>query len=178
MNLYDPIRIELGDSLSDLYCNSIYIVNISSNREAYNLNVLANHIAKAKNKSTDIYLSDCLDFDIYTEADIASVTGKSYYPYFIDQSVDLTGDDALFYKIAYLAADENEVHANFYSTNPKPEQIAINNSNPAKSVTMVDGSATFYINVNYATAQLERYSVDLIKSNRDALFDFYFSLGS
>ena len=180
MNLFDPVRIELGDDLRDLYCNSIYIVTISSNRTSYDLNVLANLVTKEKRKNTDLFLSDCLDFDIYTDADLAAVTGKTYYPRFIDEgdreSIDLTGYDEIFYKIAYLSSLEAD-HANFYSENPKPSQIEINDSTPARSINFVNGTATFYINVNYAISELEQYSVDLIKSNRDAIFDYYFSLG-
>lgn len=181
MNLFDPVRIELGDDLRDLYCNSIYIVTISSNRSSYDLNVLANHVTKAKRKNTDIFLTDCLDFDIYTDADLDGITDDRYYPRYIPVAergdYTFTGYDEIFYKIAYLSSEEKD-HANFYSTSQKPDQIPINDSNPVRSVNFVNGSATFYINVNYAISELGQYSVDLIKSKRDAIVDYYFSLGS
>ena len=175
MNLFDPVDIEIGGTLINQYCNAIYVITISANQTSAGLEVFANRFSKVKTHDSDIYLSDCVDFDIYTEADLAAVTGKGYYPDHIDnpESVTLDGYDEIFYKIAYLSSNEAS-HAHFYGTNPKPSRVAIHNPASLKTLTFSAGTATFYINVNYSPAQLAKYATTLANSNRNGIFDYSF----
>ena len=176
MNLFDPVLVELGTDLRDLYCNAVYIVEISSGSLTAGLEVFADLLCKSKNSDSDFFMSDCVDFDIYTESDLAAVTGKAYYPSHIDdvEHTTLTGYDELFYKIAYLSS--NDTHANFYNTNPKPSSIAIHDDQHLKTLNFVNDRATFYINVNYAPSELEKYAANLAVENRVGINDYAFSV--
>lgn len=175
MNLFDPVDIEIGGTLANQYCNAVYAVTISANQTSAGLEVFADRFVKAKSQDTDIYLSDCVDFDIYTETDLAAVTGKGYYPSHISnpESVTLEGYDEIFYKIAYLSSNEAN-HANFYGTNPKPSRISVHDPDSLKTLTFSDGRATFYINVNYSPTQLARYATSLASGNRNGIYDYSF----
>ena len=176
MNLFDPVLVELGTDLRDLYCNAVFIVEISAGNVTAGLEVFADLLNKSKNSESDFYLSDCVDFDVYIPSDLDAVTGKTYYPSHIDdvENTTLTGYDELFYKISYLS--ENSTHANFYETNPKPSQIAIHDEQNLKTLNFVNGRATFYINVNYAPTELEKYARNLAVENRVGINDYVFSV--
>ena len=176
MNLFDPVLVELGTDLRDLYCNAVFIVEISAGNVTAGLEVFADLLNKSKNSESDFYLSDCVDFDVYIPSDLDAVTGKTYYPSHIDdvENTTLTGYDELFYKISYLS--ENSTHANFYETNPKPSQIAIHDEQNLKTLNFVNGRATFYINVNYAPTELEKYARNLAVENRVGINDYAFSV--
>ena len=176
MNLFDPVLVELGTDLRDLYCNAIFIVEISSGSITAGLEVFADLLTKAKSSDSDFYLSDCVDFDIYIPSDLASVTGTTYYPSHITDvaNTTLTGYEELFYKISYLSS--TATHANFYNTNPKPSQIAIHDEQHLKTLNFVNDRATFYINVNYAPAELEKYAKNLAVENRLGINDYVFSV--
>lgn len=176
MNLFDPVLVELGTDLIDLHCNAVFIVEISSGNISAGLEVFADLLNKAKNSDSDFYLSDCVDFDIYVPSDLETVTGKAYYPSHITdvENTTLTGYDELFYKISYLSS--SNTHANFYNTNPKPSQIAIHDSQNLKTLNFVNTKATFYINVNYAPQELEKYARNLAVENRLGINDYAFSV--
>ena len=176
MNLFDPVLVELGTDLRDLYCNAVFIVEISAGNVTAGLEVFADLLNKSKNSESDFYLSDCVDFDVYIPSDLDAVTGKTYYPSHIDdaENTTLTGYDELFYKISYLSV--NSTHANFYETNPKPSQIAIHDEQNLKTLNFVNGRATFYINVNYAPSELEKYARNLAVENRVGINDYVFSV--
>ena len=176
MNLFDPVLVELGTDLRDLYCNAVFIVELSASKPSATLQVFAELLNKVKPNDSDFYLSDCVDFDIYTPADLAAVTGKGYYPSHIEDvtNTTLTGYDEIFYKIAYLSS--NDTHANFYSTNPKPSNIAIHDSLHPKTLNFSNSTSTFYINVNYAPSQLERYASSLAVENRNGIYDYAFTV--
>lgn len=177
MNLFDPVLVELGTDLRDLYCNAVFIVEISAGNITAGLEVFADLLNKAKSSESDFYLSDCVDFDIYTATDLTAVTGKGYYPSHIDdvENTTLTGYDELFYKISYLS-EQSATHANFYESNPKPSQIAIHDEQNLKTLNFVNGRATFYINVNYAPSELEKYARNLAVENRLGINDYVFSV--
>ena len=176
MNLFDPVLVELGTDLRDLYCNAVFIVEISSGNVSAGLEVFADLLNKAKTSDSDFYLSDCVDFDIYVQSDLDAVVGKTYYPSHITdvENTTLTGYDELFYKISYLSS--SSTHANFYNTNPKPSQIAIHDSQNLKTLNFVNTKATFYINVNYAPQELEKYARNLAVENRLGINDYAFSV--
>ena len=151
---------------------AIFIVEISSGNATAGLEVFADLLNKAKNSESDFYMSDCVDFDIYTASDLSSVTGNSYYPNFVDSSP--TGYDELYYKVSYLSS--LDTHANFYTSNPKPSQLAIHDEQNLKTLNFVNGKATFYINVNYAPSELEKYARNLAVENRVGINDYVFSV--
>lgn len=177
MNLFDPVLIELGTDLRDLYCDTIYIVTISANRETAGLQVFADLLSKSRVNDTDLFLSDCVDFDIYTTSDLEAVTGKGYYPSHIKnvEETTLTGYDEIFYKIAYLSSTTNN-HAHFYGNGQKPDRINIHDPVNLKTLNFVDNTTTFYIHMNYAPSQLERYAASLANGNRTGIFDYTFTV--
>ena len=124
-------------------------------------------------KKFHVYLKNISD---YTEADLAAVTGKTYYPSHITdvEHTDLTGYEEIFYKIGYLA--NSGTHAHFYGNAQKPSIIPIHDPNDAPTLSFTSNSATFYINVNYAPSQLEKYARSLSEGNRKAIFDYVFSV--
>ena len=182
MNMFDPVEYTLSSSLRNLYCNAVYIVTISGSSPSMELEVFANYIEKQKTSNTDIFLSDCADFNVYTQEELDAITTRVYYPSHIinPQSVDLTGYEEIFYKIDYLASTQN--HAHFYNDDPedldyeKPEQIAIHNPLSPKTVYFTNNTTTFYINVNYSPAQLASYAAGLIEGSRKAIYDYYFAI--
>ena len=284
MNRFDPVRIEIGEDIRDQLCNAVYVVTVTSDMPSTNLKVYANYVAKAKTETSDIFLSDCLDFDIYTVEEVTAVdttcyldfdvTGVStpylldfygkagglgddvkyfeyssaneasqtdigvnfefvetyvdsektfarftfdinpfcvsthkfssiqlnssalamtkvsivrpdFYPTYIsdDDKADPTYDpnfagqgvnSVLFHKIGYLSSQETG-HAHMYGTD-KSEPLPIHDNDHLKTLNFTAGTATFYINVNYAPSQLEQYSTDLINGERRAIYDFCFSI--
>lgn len=181
MNLFDPVSIEIGGTLSELYCNAVYKVTIkSASFTTVDLKVFAEHLTnKTKIRDTDIFLSDCADFDLFTQSDLDAVTGTAFYPEFIEDPAEtpLTRPDEIaFFKIAYLA--ESRSHSNFYETNPKPNEITIHNPSNIQTVAFDENmKLTFYINVNYAPSQLSKYAIELAAENRRAIFDYVFKIG-
>ena len=180
MNVFDPVSIEIGESLRNLYCNSVYEVTINSPLTSAELRVFANHLTdKVKVRNNDIFLTDCLDFDVYTEEDLAAITTDIYYPSYIEEEdrgdYSFSGYEEIYYKISYLSSLESS-HANFYKTQPKPNQIAIHDPENIQTINFVDSTAKFYINVNYAPKQLEKYATELINGNINAIFDYVFVL--
>lgn len=177
MNLFDPVSIEIGESLRNLYCNAVYEVTINSPLTSSDLKVFADRILDKAKARGDIFLSDCLDFDVFSENDLAAITTDVYYPSYIDEEdrgdYSFSGYDEIYYKVSYLASLKAS-HANFYKTKPKPNQIAIHDPENIQTIDFVDGLAKFYINVNYAPKQLEKYSKQLINGNINAIYDYEF----
>ena len=176
MNLFDPVLVELGTDLRDLYCNAVFIVELSSGNLSAGLEVFAELLNKQKSSDSDFFLSDCVDFDIYIPSDLGAVTGKGYYPSHIEdvEHTTLTGYDEIFYKIAYLS--ESSAHAHFYGEATKPSRISIHDDENLKTLNFGNGTATFYINVNYAPGQLERYASSLAIENRVGINDYVFKI--
>ena len=177
MNVFDPVSIEIGENLRNLYCNCIYEVVINSPLTSSELKIFANRLTDKAKSRNDIFLSDCLDFDVFTEDDLDAVTTNVYYPSYIDEEdrgdYTFSGYDEIYYKISYLSSLKAS-HANFYKTKPKPNQIAIHDPDNIQTIDFVNSTAKFYINVNYAPKQLEKYSKQLINGNINAIFDYVF----
>ena len=114
---------------------------------------------------------------MFSENDLAAITTDVYYPTYIDEEdrgdYSFSGYDEIYYKVSYLASLKAS-HANFYKTKPKPNQIAIHDPENIQTINFVDGLAKFYINVNYAPKQLEKYSKQLINGNINAIYDYEF----
>ncbi len=175
MNLYDPVSLLItGDTLDSLNCNAIFAVTIATDDfTTADLLVFADLLTEKTKESDQIFLSDCIDFDYFLPSDLAAVTNKElYYPDFKDPESDiLTEKEELYYKTTYLSSTLDS-HAHFYGPDPKPERIAIHDPENIRSITFVDGRATFYVNVNYAPSELEGYAHTLGWSTVYAVFDY------
>ena len=186
MNVYDPVAMLISSqSLKDMNCNAIYEVTFTSSELVNALLDLQSIRLTAKSKaSNEIFLTDCVDFDVFYESDLADsnplytdgVDSKLYYPSYIDKATPLSESEEVYYKLSYLSnlisEDPLQSHSNFYSSNPKPGDIDLATD---ESVTFTSESLTIYINVNYAPAELEQYLQDIYSRNILAVYDFYFS---
>ena len=124
MNRFDPVRIEIGDELIDQYCNAIYEVTISSTMDVTYLKVFANHVDKEK-QEREIYLSDCLDFDVFTEDEVAALNTAHYLdfdvtgissPYALDfyGKAGGTGSDVKYFAYSSSSeASQTDIGVNF-----------------------------------------------------------------
>ena len=205
MNMYDPAGYEI-DGLRDLLCNAVYIVPVTGSSLS-GLRVYANIIptepepegsssseessSEEESSSSEsssssssgfeytyINLSNYVDFDVYTDADIAAADTahsggdeKYYYPSHIPSSEAEPSDSytKLFYKIDYLSAQNGRVHKHFYGGSAV--KLLISNN-----LTFSSNSENVYINVNYSPSQLERYARELVIEKLWANYDFYFSI--
>lgn len=181
MNLYDPIEmlISRNMSLRDMNSNAIYEVNLSytANTEVdLDLDVL---LDTSKTKTDDqIYLSDCVDFDVFYPNDLRDnnplfydeTTGQ-YNKYYPSYKKTLTTDNEKdYHKISYLSSLEAG-HTHFYGKTPKDESLDLD----SRKITFDDeGKAKLYINANYAPNQLSQYSKDIYLTNIYAVYDFGF----
>ena len=186
MNPYDPVdRIISQYSYKDLNCNAVYEVAFTSSglAETY-LQLLANRLTSKTKTGNQIFLTDCVDFDIFTENDLLDSNplfvnpedandNHNYYPaYFEDRSRVMSADEKLYYKVSYLASLK-ATHPNFYGTRPKPNSINVASNVP---VTFSEGTPLkFYINVNYAPSQADPYMKDIYLANIRAIYDYSFT---
>lgn len=191
MNIYDPIDLIVQrHELIDLNCNAIYEVTVTSSAftDCY-LTLDAIHLEDKTKNNNEIFLSDCVDFDVYTEADLADgangyfPNGDEYYPsYYSRIPHALTAEEITYYKIAYLSSLtpqelSTNTHAHFYGSNPKPEsvnvtrnrELSFHGENEVKSLKL-------YINVNYAVSELNKYVTSIYQSNIHAVFDYAFEI--
>ena len=191
MNIFDPIDLIVQrHELIDLNCNAIYEVTVTSSAftDCY-LSLDAIHLEDKTKNNNEIFLSDCVDFDVFTEADLADGTngyfpnGDEYYPsYYSRIPHALTAEETTYYKIAYLSSLTSQdvstnTHAHFYGNNPKPEsvnithnrQISFHGESEVKSLKL-------YINVNYAVSELNKYASSIYQRNIHAVFDYAFEI--
>lgn len=154
MNLYDPLEsLITGSDLIDLNTNVIYEIELKfAVQGQYQISVLANKLSISKDNETDILCSSCVDFDVYTQANIndPSLTIDKYLPNYLTR--ELTEEEELFYKISYLSSEE-ENHSNFYSNEPI-DRVNIYNSTIE---TDEDGYAIIYLNINYSPETLTSF---------------------
>lgn len=164
MNVYDPIeKIIRGNSfnLSELHCNAIYEVTLSSPELANNCNlsISAKTFTPEGMTEDDILLSDCVDFDVFFESDL------------------LAGDDTdeeIYDRISSLADDINS-HRNFYSSQPKPTTLSLlTSSQEAQTFSSNENTLKVYVNINYAPDQIDKYAkkIQSFSANIQALYDF------
>lgn len=183
MNTYDPVELIISNekTLRDLNCNAIYEISFTSTSYdacVMQLNaLLRNDVIPGQNQ---ILLSDCVDFDVYFPSDLSDSnplfynesTGEydKYYPTYKDNLSRIEKD---YYKISYLSSLVAEnAHPNFYSTNPKPENLELYNN----SIMLNNHEFKIYINANYAPKRLEQYAKTLYLHNIYALYDFGFEI--
>ena len=184
MNIFDPVEMIISrtSTLRDLHCNAIYEVTIHSGAfDTTTLNVNALLKTGITLNTNEMLLSDCVDFDVYFDADLSDTNPlfydeesgnyDKYYPTYKDTLSALEKD---YHKISYLSSlVAQNAHKNFYSTNPKSSSIQLKQSEIA-----MDSSGNFkiYINANYAPKQLESLSRDLYLNNIQAIYDFGFEI--
>ena len=180
MEKYDPVdNIIHGLSFKEMNCNAIYKITFASGSltNCY-LQLFAELFAKTPGLN-QILLSDCLNFDVYYESDLAddnpafynSETGNydAYYPSYV---FDSDSEELMYYKIQYLSFQDGVVHKNFYEELEKPSSI-----NLARNVSTDfsnDQTLTVYINVNYEPSKLDKYYQQIYINNIIAIYDFYF----
>ena len=171
MNVYDPIELLIGDdsTLRKLNCGVVYEVTLRSTDYATTEFLLKSLLISKSKTASQIYLSDCVDFDVYYQSDIDGITTDVYYPSF---EFDTTSpEDVLYHKLAYLS-DEESSHSHFYG-NPKQNEITLVNND---TITFEDNYFKVYIFANYATSQLSSYySNENLNDGILAVYDFSFS---
>ena len=101
MNRFDPIRMELGDTLRDQYCNAVYKVTVVSDYPTSPLKIFANHVAMVKVNDSDIFLTDCLDFDVYTSEEVAAISDKYF-------SIPVTSTSQASYVLTFFDTEDDE----------------------------------------------------------------------
>lgn len=182
MNIYDPVSLQLsGGDLISLNCNSVYKFTIASvDLTTCQLVANAQKILDRIKEENEIFLTTCVDFDIYYESDLLDSNPaynqgddhKMYYPSYIDKSVTLTEDQELYYKLSYLSSLKN-THANLYdgSGEMASEETVTFEYDSVKDTNVL----TLYVNVNYSPAQLEYTMYKIYQTTITAICDFGFS---
>ena len=183
MNIYDPVELMINSnsSLLDMNCNVIYKITFSSSLTTCTMELEAairEGITAGRNQ---ILLSDCVDFDIYFDSDLAddnqafyNSTSGQYDAYDPGYKASYNDIEKTYYKISYLSSlvDEGD-HKNFYSTNPQASRISLKNTNISMNN---QGEFTVYINANYAPSELNKYSKKIYENNITARYNFGFEI--
>lgn len=196
MNPYDPVeKIVKGNSfrLIDQNCNAVYALTIKAKTPGtYNMDITSLWLEDKEKTSSQIFLSDCVDFDVYYDPMNVSIgndgDGKPlYYPTYIDKNTALNSDEELYYRISYLSSQE-ETHAHFYSNqaeqelendpneNQNKQKVIPLDSNKRVTFQTVETEVVVYINVNYAPSQMEQYVKKIYEEKIDAVYDFSFNV--
>ena len=175
MNLFDPVEflINPNTQLIDLNCGVIYEITCTSATLEECLIGVESLLTNKTATSSQILLSDCIEFHAYYEDDLEDLTNKSlYYPTkYYDISETLTAEEEIYYKLAYLFSVDNNAH--FYG-NPKLNSVVIDNTS---NIEFTNGEFTFYIFANYAASQLEGFHTDKrLPDNILAVYDFTFEV--
>lgn len=200
MNVYDPIEfiIHSNASLRDLNCNAIYEINVLSDSltNCY-LSVDALRLTEKTKTDEQIFLTDCVDFDVYVEEDLVDKIDENtwnsnlytnggeplYYPSYSNKlNRSLTDLEKIYYKISYLSSltkqqfSSND-HAHFYVNQGEKQSTIPVTANRATAFSGQNAprSMKIYVNVNYAISQLQKYATQIYNGNIHAIFDFAFS---
>ena len=199
MNLYDPADMIINHDLESLHCNAIYELKISlSNYDNVTFSLEAVKKDSVTLQGTDIALSTCVDFNVFTSDQLAddytinneSVYGPdtetignvtkpiSYYPSYkkdgngVSEFLDPDLEEP-YYKISHLASISAK--DNFYSKQAGTNRVEICTNLSAPTVTEQGRKyAYIYVNVNYAVDELEKYAKDISTSTIFAKYDFSF----
>ncbi len=99
----------------------------------------------------------------------AALCERIYYPSY--KTSGLTANEEIYYKFSYISSLE-ATHNNFYSSNPKPNTIALARDQVIEFSNTSD-LHTIYINVNYAPSQADVYIREIYNTIR-AIYDFVF----
>ena len=174
--------VSVSQMLKDLNCNAIYQNSITSSSHDNALMKVTSYLKDGITLDTnEILLSDCADFDVFTNDDLSDTnplfydsTSGQYNKYYPSYKNILSDTEKVYYKISYLSSliAEN-AHSHFYGTNPKATPLTLANEN----INLAgDTTFTIYINANYAPKQLEKYAKTLYLSNIFAHYDFGFEI--
>lgn len=171
MNLYDPLNGYITQrGLWGLNSNAIFkiVIHAEEGQGQATINFHASVISGLPKQENDIWLSDCVDFDLYLPGDLEGEFPADYYPtYYLDEAPS-EEPDLTYYKISYLSKMEQS-HSHFYTQSEKETAISLGTEN----LTFVDGSATVYVNVNYAPSQLSRFENIITPEERiRAVYDY------
>ena len=176
MNMYDPVAgVIRGNSLMDLNCNAIYEVSFNSPMGECYFELTSTTFDVGS--GYDLLLSDCVDIDIFYEADLEnaenypSTDGKpNYYPSYMPANYDMSDEEEIYYKLSYLSS-RMVSHSHFYG-DPKQNSITIAHNKP---VDFTSGAITFYINVNYSPSQADEYMTEIYGNEIRAKYDYGFN---
>lgn len=186
MNSYDPVdKYVTQFAFKDRNYNAVYEIAFQSTDMATRfMQLYAERNSDKTKENHEIYLTDCIDFDVYCVDDLDddnplfvnpedATDLHNYYPAYIeDRSTVLSADEEIFYKVSYLSSLEAS-HPHFYNTNPKPSSIMVGKNVPVDFSD--DSLTTFYINVNYAPSKADLYLKDILLSNILAIYDYSFN---
>ena len=112
MNIYDPVdRIIRGGDLSGLNCNAIYEASFSSNMSSSYLQLFVERLTNKTTTGNQILLSDCVDFDVYYEADL-EYCDDIYSSNSLYSVGDLTIYNGLFYRCKTEVTSSESFDAN------------------------------------------------------------------
>ena len=184
MNTYDPVELKLFAShLTDLHCNAIYKFVLSSpDLTDVSFSATVNKLTEKIKEEDELFLTSCVDFDIYYDVDLADsnpkfIDGsdtKKYYPSYIDKSETLSAEQEVYYKISYLSSLELS-HQHFYGGSST--ELSLDTEKPLSFTYDSTAQKYFlsvYVNVNYSPDQLE-YAQNLIYlGDIKAIYDFMF----
>lgn len=190
MNVYDPVEKVIRGNAFDLRalnCNVVYEITFSSSSagDFYVQSSSFRDVNKSK-RASEIYLTSCIDFDAFYDHDISASIGSAdgkplYYPSYLSYDPEnpyLGGAegsiDEIYYRLSYWASTKN-THANYYSTNPTPENISIDTDEPMSFTNNPSDTYTMYINANYAPDKLTDFVKKIYSGNITAVYDFNFS---
>ena len=178
MNLYDPLNGYITQrGLWGLNSNAIFkiVIHAEEGQGQVTINFHASVISGLPKQENDIWLSDCVDFDLYLPSDLEGEFPADYYPtYYLGDEAPSEEPDLTYYKISYLSKMEQS-HSHFYTQSGKETTISLGTEN----LTFVDGNATVYVNVNYAPSQLSRFENIITPEERiRAVYDYSLMLSS
>ena len=99
MNVYDPVdKVVRNSSLRDLNCNAIYEVEFTSpSYSSLDLDLVASTFDVGALGEYDILLSDCIDIDVFTDADLRDDNQLFYLPNRGSTINDNEYDDKAYY---------------------------------------------------------------------------------
>lgn len=182
MNLYDPLNgFITGRGLIGMNCNAVFkIVLHSSSLTNINVNIKASSIENPVKEEDEIWLSSCVDFDVFTPSDLSDprLVTDGYKNYLPNESSEYLPQDHVFenayeedyYKFSYLSSLKSS-HAHLYADREHGvlEEVTIGSPN----ITFIDEYATVFINVNYAPSQLKEYEETVTPEDTvKAIYDF------
>ena len=185
MNVYDPVtKVIQGDSfrLFDMNCNAIYELTFEAEEaKLYSLDVFSNRLTSKTKQEDEIFLTDCVDFDVFYQEDVEATIGTDgdgkplYYPTYINKETVLTDEEELYYRLSYWSS-EAATHSHFYvNSGDKPTKITMDDD-VAVDLRGETDPITFkvYVNANYAHALMDKYLKVLYSNSIRAVYDFNF----
>ncbi|MCQ2797118.1 MAG: hypothetical protein MJ241_01495 [Bacilli bacterium] len=176
MNLYDPLDKLINNStLLSMNTNIIYEAKIKFLTADTRLKV-DSLLRTVSTNENQIKASDCLEFDVFLDADLSSdslIDGsvKKYYPSYKAQNDVLNQNEEIFHKFSYLSSLKNDEHCNFFETS---EAITLYDDD---CVLSDESEVTVFINVNYNAEKLADYVNVVRLEDLEVVDDYLFRFG-